>query len=143
MRRPAPIAYQDRQTISSRPGWVDRPPQRAGVSRNQRPPQRDLVCHNCYQHGHISPSCMVDISQEPDVIARNYEALSRDILRSIPATSYWMSRDIIDSRTIGAGTSAAPPQQSEVHPRVLPDNSRQHGGDKRHDSAGKAQRGAP
>ena len=128
-RRPAPIAYQDRNTTNNRPGWIDNNALHTGRTHQgeQRPQRRSIVCHICYQPGHISPDCLVDVSQNPDLIARNYHALSRDILREVPASSYWTARDILDARQTGAGPSAIPPQQSEAHPRAIPDDNRQDG----------------
>ena len=118
--RPPRLAYADRNSALGRPGWIDKQARTAGITNQLNPQKRNIVCHGCYQPGHIIPDCLLDLNQHPDTVVRNYEALSRELLRTLPATSYWTTRDILDTRAKQTGSPELPPQPSEAHPRVLP-----------------------
>ena len=75
-----------------------------------------IYCHACYKPGHISPECTADV--DADTIRDNYEKLPREVLRVVPAASYWRARDHIDSRDAGLQRQRQA-RKDEVHPRVL------------------------
>ena len=123
---PQRIPFEDRATARSRPGWPDNRPANRGTGLRQQRENTTVHCYGCYQPGHIQPDCLLDIQRQPNVVTRNYEALPREILRSIPATSYWTARDILDARGNEAGSSTEPrPREAERHPRVLANPERE------------------
>ena len=120
--RPQHLPHADRNTRMTRPGWADTRHQ-AGPSHHRPAPSPStrLFCYSCYQEGHISPDCPGTATTQ--MIVRNYESLPREILRMVPATSYWTARDALDAQ-VGAGNlpivGSPPPRHAEVHPRQLP-----------------------
>ena len=110
---PQNVPFQDRATRAARPGWADY--RLTGESTAQL-----IYCYNCYRAGHISPDCNVDIDKNPQLVVANYEKLSREILRIVPAANYWKARDLIDSRQgLDPNNTALPPRTQEVHPRSM------------------------
>ena len=125
--RPQNVPYQTRNMRSNRPGWMDNR-NNPGPSRPPRaqpqPPQTRLFRYTCYQEGHISPDCPGQITAQ--TIIRNYESLPREILRMVPASSYWKARDELDAQTRAEPTrdpALPPPRQGELHPSRLPNHS--------------------
>ena len=74
MRRKLPprINFDDGRT--SRVGWI--------VSEKKK-----LICHSCYEEGHISPQCPLKLFQLDNVV-RNYETLTEENRAVVPDTAY-------------------------------------------------------
>ena len=101
MVQPAPIAYQ---VIAEEMFYIDNhrqqrrmPPRipydsdrsrRVGWVDQQR---LTIICHACYEQGHISPQCKLRLLELDNVIA-NYEKLSADDRTRVPRQAYDTAR---------------------------------------------------
>ena len=105
--KPPGIPHADGATTRSRPGWVERQPQRFNAASMSAPAHRHgsvgtqhrqpasgfepsrpyIICHECYEEGHISPDCILPLRERTKVVA-NYERLTPEQRASVPATSY-------------------------------------------------------
>ncbi|CAN8069510.1 unnamed protein product [Agarophyton chilense] len=83
------IPYSNGALRKSRPGWKDtRQAVKFTDARSGLQPSRPgLICHICYEHGHISPDCILTMRDVAQVIG-NYEALTPVEKRIVPMTSY-------------------------------------------------------
>ena len=77
--RPGFINHGGRSSTPNRVGWMSK-----NRSDLAQPP---LICHQCYEIGHISPKCQLTSSDVAKIIT-NYEKLSPDHRTLVPATSY-------------------------------------------------------
>ena len=123
--RPQSVPFGNRDMRQSRPGWIDNR-NNPGQSRGNQPQANPIriFCYTCYQEGHTSPECPGQVTAE--TVIRNYESLPREILRVVPAGSYWKARDEKDAQgsagtpQFNARNALPPPRPAEVHPNRLP-----------------------
>jgi len=69
-----------------RVGWVDRQVA-PRVNRMHNPRDLLIICHECYEHGHIAPNCNLSVKNLYKVII-NYEKLTPQEQSMVPSTSY-------------------------------------------------------
>lgn len=86
------LAYENRFTRNSRPGWgANGRGQRGGMS--QRAPMggpsanRRLICYICYAIGHMASQCTCPLRDMAQV-KRNFEALTREEQDGVPKKAY-------------------------------------------------------
>ena len=84
-----PAADGDPRLQQIRPGWPSPPglPPTPGTAWTPRTGAKHLICHTCYQRGHVSPECPLPARDLPLVVSF-YEALSDAEKNRVPAESY-------------------------------------------------------
>ena len=105
-------------TTRSTPPPYRPPPQReppANNTTNQR-----LICHDCYERGHVSRQCTTPIGQFNRVI-QNYESLAEEEQRRVPRAGYTRARAAqaatLADTTATVATGEEPPPPTDVeHP---------------------------
>ena len=75
----------DRQQTPSSSGTP--PPYRPPPQREPPPTNQRLICHDCYERGHISRQCNTPINKFDEVIA-NYESLNEEERKRVPILGY-------------------------------------------------------
>ena len=83
---PAPLAFGDRNSNTTRVGWVDRQPT----------VQQRIICYTCYKPGHTSPQCTARMA-DMNKIMENYEALSASDKERIPDYAYKAAKTYIEA----------------------------------------------
>ena len=80
----------------NRPGWAEKKP-------------GNVICHGCYQKGHISPDCSMTLARIEEVVT-NYDKLSDIEKTRVPNTAYNSARGYLASilRTSKEGKTETP-----------------------------------
>jgi len=97
------IPGQSQQQVA---GWVDR---QAMPRTNRMTNPRDLmiICHDCYQHGHISPKCTLHLRDLHKVV-ENYEKLTPQERSIVPSTSYDRVKVLFQPQAAQTHTQSTP-----------------------------------
>ena len=81
-------ASDDRLSITTPGDNRQTPPRyRPPPQRDQTPPNTRLICHDCYERGHVTRQCTTPINRFDQVIA-NYESLNEDERKRVPIIGY-------------------------------------------------------